>query len=100
MSLNNVPNEGENVGSLLRLVYSCSDNNIESNYNINAGFPSLNGGPPSNPNLMENQHLPKAGQNHYSPLNYHPHHHHPAATNGHLAAGLANEYNILDANDL
>ena len=73
MSSDNVstmPHQGEeNVGSLLRLVYSCSDNNMESNYNINTpNFASHEGH--SNTPFMEHQaHSSKPN------IQQHQHHH-------------------------
>ena len=82
-------NEEENVGSLLRLVYSCSDNNMDSNYNINThNFPEGQ----TNSSFMVHPHSIKPA----SGLQQHQHisHHQPANLNN---ACVMPDYTALDS---
>ena len=67
LSPENVPSVGmqhqgeENVGSLMRLVYSCSDNNMEGNYSFSHHEPQTNFG---NMDPQQNSKLNIPSQNH------------------------------------
>ena len=88
-------NEEENVGSLLRLVYSCSDNNIDPNYNLNThGFSASEGPSQEHNHFVEGQHSAK--QHSVVHHNQHLNHQQPGNLNN---AGAMADYITLE-NDL